>query len=198
MPISGCVSTHGRNPPMPEDAISRLPDLMEAFEFTAEDLDYNRRGLISPEQHLRIGEGISSRVEVVLAAVNLGLFCGCPTAFAVVALDRSNPLVAVALLVVIVILLRLGYITARRMLRSSGAMRRAIAQDAAGGKMAIAHVHITEDEAGEHVVAIDDAHAVELYHDAFKRLDRSHRYRVYYLPESKILFSIEADAAQSI
>lgn len=63
---------------MPEDAISRLPDLMEAFEFTAEDLDYNRRGLISPEQHLRISPRAKSRFQLRLTQINqadrLGLY----------------------------------------------------------------------------------------------------------------------------
>lgn len=180
---------------MTETPISSLPDLMEAFEFTAEDLDYNQRGLISPGQHTQLRHSISNRAEFALPLFNLGLFCGVPTAFAVVALDRfgSNPLVGVALLVVIVVLVGLGYVTARRMLRSAGTMRRLIAQDVAAGKVAIARARITEDEGGEHVIAVDEAHGIELYHDDFKRLDRARRYRVYSLPASSIVVSIEAN-----
>jgi membrane protein implicated in regulation of membrane protease activity len=181
---------------MPETPISSLPDLMEAFDFTVEDLDYNQRRLISPGQRSHFSDSRSNRAEFVLPLFNLGLFCGVPTAFAVVALDRfgSNPIVALVLIVVIVVLVGLGYFTARRMLRSAGAMRRAIAQDVAAGRVAMVQARITEDEGGEHVIAVDDARGVELFHEEFKRLDRSRRYQVYYLPESKIVVSIEADS----
>jgi hypothetical protein len=183
---------------MPETPISSLPDLMEAFDFTAEDLDDNRRGLMSPGQRLQFSDSPGKRAEFLLPLLNLGLLCGLPTAFAVVALDRfgSNPVVAVVLVVVIVILLWLGYVTARQMLRSAGMMRRAIAQDVTAGRVAMAQARIAEDEGGEHVIAVDEAGNVALYHDAFKLLDRTRRYRVYYLPESRIVVSIEADAVQ--
>jgi type II secretory pathway pseudopilin PulG len=112
-----------------------------------------------------------------------------------VALDRfgSNPIVALVLLIVIVVLVVLGYVAARQMLRSAGMMRRAIAQDVAAGRVAMAQARIVEDEGGEHVIAVDDSGDIALYHDAFKRLDRTRRYRVYYLPESNIPVSIEED-----
>jgi hypothetical protein len=183
---------------MPETPISSLPDLMYMFAFTAEDLDYNQRGLMSPGQRLQFSDSPGKRAEFVLPLFNLGLFCGCPTAFAVVALDRfgSNPIVALALLVVIVVLVGLGYVTARRMLRSAGTMGRAIAQDVAAGRVEVARARITEDEGGEHVIAVDDAGDVELYDEEFKWLDRARRYRVYYLPESSMVVSIEAEAVQ--
>lgn len=171
-------------------AISGLPDLMQSFRFTAEGLDDNRRGLISAGQRAQFSDSVGKRAAFLLPLLNLGLFCGCPAVFAWVALDRlgGSPIVALVLMIGIV---GLAGFAARRMLHSARTMRRAIAQDMAAGRVDAAEMRITEDEAGEHVIAIDEVRGIELYHEAFRRLDQAPRYRVYYLPESRLVVSLE-------
>jgi hypothetical protein len=179
--------------------MASLDELMQALNFTAHDLEANRRGELSARQRawltpnprstlLNTGCGVLSTTGVLVA---------CPGLFALVLWQRylAVPMTGILILGLLLTALTLGglilgVVVMRQQIRAERTMNAAMRADAQAMRVRSAVVTVETDEAGEHCYAVGDTGAVMLYLEN-DVMHLGERCIAYFVPHSNLLIAAE-------
>jgi hypothetical protein len=177
-----------------------LDVLMEALDFTSEDLAANRAGKLSARQvgMFQPSSGVLNWLQLGCSAFGMvGFLTLCPATFAFQfwrSYWQQGAVwllgVAAALTVLTFLGLALGLFGTQLEWQGTREMNTAMAADVAANQVLSAVVTITTDEVHEHYYASNTELDVMLYVEN-DVMQLGEQYRVYYTPTSNLLLSAE-------
>ncbi|RMF79493.1 MAG: hypothetical protein D6737_11270 [Chloroflexi bacterium] len=171
-----------------------LDELAQLFDFTLDDLEHNRRGMMSLRQRRKLTPSnlrflttqrlLTSIIVLVLVPVVVAIGLTSP------AFTNPQPLFTIMIVIALIGLLINSYLV-RRMWRYHFGDARAIRADIAENAAASFIAQPAEDADGVYLESAHTAEPVVIMHDNLVALDSETVYIVYHTPRSHILLSLE-------